>query len=248
MTDGFTKHGIDHLSASSINLWTNAPDVWVAKYLHKHSQPFGAAAKRGQAVETAVYLTLMGEDMDTAIAKGIEQFDHQFMFADEKTSKERDVIDPMTRVAVEALKEYGQPQAGGDFQHKVSITADFGDWSIPVIGFLDFTYPDLGLIIDLKTTNRMPSTMSADHQRQAAIYTAAMGNQSVKFLYCSPKKTNLLACDDVAGVLADTKRTIRRMERFLSLHSAADALEVIPTNRHSFYWQNDQDGWEKLYG
>ena len=29
MTDGFTKHKIDHLSASSINLWTNAPDVWV---------------------------------------------------------------------------------------------------------------------------------------------------------------------------------------------------------------------------
>jgi len=25
--NGFEKHGIEHLSASSINLWTNAPDV-----------------------------------------------------------------------------------------------------------------------------------------------------------------------------------------------------------------------------
>lgn len=29
---GFARHNIDHLSASSINLWTNAPDVWVAEW------------------------------------------------------------------------------------------------------------------------------------------------------------------------------------------------------------------------
>lgn len=248
MTDGFSRHGIGHLSASSINLWTNAPDVWVAKYLHKHSQPFGPAAKRGQAVEAAVYLALMGEDMETAIAKGIEQFDRQFMFADEKTSKERDVIDPMTRIAVEALKEYGQPAAGGDFQHKVSITADFGDWSIPVIGFLDFTYPDLGLIIDLKTTNRMPSTMSADHQLQRAIYSVAMGNQEVKFLYVSSKKHNLLEDGDPRSILAAAKLQIARMERFLRKVDADEALQIVPHNPNTFYWAGDEEGRAKLFG
>jgi hypothetical protein len=33
ISDGFTKHNIDHLSASSINLYANAPDVWVVSYL-----------------------------------------------------------------------------------------------------------------------------------------------------------------------------------------------------------------------
>ena len=38
--NGFEKHNIDHLSASSINLWANAPDVWVMQYLHGKRTPF----------------------------------------------------------------------------------------------------------------------------------------------------------------------------------------------------------------
>jgi hypothetical protein len=40
ISDGFIKHNIDHLSASSINLYANAPDVWVVSYL------FGTQAPR----------------------------------------------------------------------------------------------------------------------------------------------------------------------------------------------------------
>jgi len=32
-SNGFERHGIDHLSASSINLWSSAPDVWLMSYL-----------------------------------------------------------------------------------------------------------------------------------------------------------------------------------------------------------------------
>jgi len=46
--NGFEKHNIDHLSASSINLWSNAPDVWVMQYLHglrtQLGQPRGVAS------------------------------------------------------------------------------------------------------------------------------------------------------------------------------------------------------------
>jgi hypothetical protein len=59
--NGFEKHGIKHLSASSINLWTNAPDVWVASYLFKKRTPMGAAAMRGICTEDAVANTLTGK-------------------------------------------------------------------------------------------------------------------------------------------------------------------------------------------
>lgn len=246
--NGFEKHGIDHLSASSINLWTNAPDMWVAKYLHGHKSNFGPAPRRGQCVETAVHMALTGTDEETAIARGLEQFDRTFMFGDQATTKERDVIAPMTRVALAELEPLGPPAEGGDEQAKISIDAAFDGWSIPVIGFLDFTYPDQGLIVDLKTTNRVPSVMSPDHQLQRAIYSAAMGNAAVKFLYVSAKKASWLEDGNVADVLAGAKVQIARMERFLSLHSADDALACVPCNPNSFYWRGDEDVRREMFG
>lgn len=246
--NGFEKHGIDHLSASSINLWTNAPDMWVAKYLHGHKSNFGPAPRRGQCVETAVHMALTGTATDAAIKRGLEQFDRTFMFGDQATTKERDVIDPMTRIALAELKHLGAPAEGGDEQAKISIDAKFDGWSIPVIGFLDFTYPDHGLVVDLKTTNRIPSTMSPDHQLQRAIYSAAMGNAAIKFLYVSAKKANWLEDGEPAEVLARAKVQIARMERFLSVHDADEALACVPTNRNSFYWRGDLDAWEELFG
>lgn len=246
--NGFSKHGIGHLSASSINLWINAPDLWVAKYLHNHKQSFGPAPRRGQCVETAVHMALTGTDLETSIQRGLEQFDQTFLFGTEDTTKERAVIEPMARIAYEELAPLGLPEAGGDDQHKISIKADFGDWHIPVIGFLDFTYPQQGLIVDLKTTNRVPSTMSPDHQLQRAIYSAAMGNQTVKFLYVSSKKASWLEDGAPADILARAKVQIARLERFLSLHSADDALACVPHNPGSFYWRGDEDARREMFG
>jgi hypothetical protein len=52
ISDGFIKHNIDHLSASSINLYANAPDVWVVSYLFGRRTPMGPAAWRGSAQKT----------------------------------------------------------------------------------------------------------------------------------------------------------------------------------------------------
>lgn len=68
--NGFQKHNIGHLSASSINLWINSPDVWVAKYLHNHKQSFGPAPRLGQCVETAVHMALTGASIEQAVDAG----------------------------------------------------------------------------------------------------------------------------------------------------------------------------------
>lgn len=246
--NGFQKHNINHLSASAINLWINAPDVYIAKYLHGHKQAFGPAPRRGQCVETAVHNALTGTDTDKAIANALELFDKTFPIGDEKTTKERALIEPMTHIALEELRPFGTPDAGGDEQHKISIEAKGDGWSIPVIGFLDLTYPQHGLIVDLKTTVRVPTKMSPDHQLQRAIYSAAMGNQSVKFLYCSAKKANWLEDGEVADVLAIAKQHITRLERFLSKMTAQDALDCIPHNPNTFYWNGDEAGRQQLFG
>ena len=116
MTNGFEKHGIKHLSASSINLWTNAPDVWVAQYLFGRRGPMSAAAMRGICTEDAVVAHLTGKsDCEAAYSAALAKFDSTFPIGDEKTTKERDMIKPCMDLALEALAEYGKPE----FQKKV---------------------------------------------------------------------------------------------------------------------------------
>jgi hypothetical protein len=247
--NGFEKHGIKHLSASSINLWTNAPDVWVASYLFGKRTPMGAAAMRGICTEDAVVASLTGEsDCEAALSAALEKFDKTFPIGDEKTTKERAMIEPCMNLALEALADYGKPEFPEEGQEKISITAKTDDYEIPVIGFLDLVFPDAGLVIDLKTTGRCPSTMSAEHQLQRAIYQKAKGNQAVKFLYVTPKKTALLEDGDPNELLSKAKKQISRLEKFLRAGSRHDIAEVIPVNPNTFYWSGGEAIREELYG
>jgi len=249
--NGFEKHGIKHLSASSINLWSNAPDVWVMSYLFKQRTPMGAAAWRGICSEDGVVAALTGaQSLRDATQSALEKFDKRFIIADEKTTKERDVIAPMVENAVEALKQYGKPEFPNDGgQNKISITAKGEGWEIPVIGFLDFVFPDSGLVIDLKTTNRMTKVMSAEHQLQRCIYAKAMGNYGVKFLYVSKAKTALLEDGDVNETLAKCKVKIGRLERFLSfVNDAETARAIVPVNPNTFYWSGSEALRAEMYG
>lgn len=246
--NGFEKHGIDHLSASSINLWKNAPDVWVARYLFNKSTPFGPAAFRGICTEDGVAACLTGQaSEDEAIALALAKFDKKYLIADEKSTKEREVIAPMVRNAVEALKEYGKPEFIEGAQRKITITAAGDNYRIPVIGYLDFVFPENGLVIDLKTTNRIASKMSAEHQLQRAIYQKAMGNFGVKFLYASKSKTLMLEDGDANEILAKAKKTIARLEKFLSVCDKETARAIVPVNPDTFYWSDADDLLEEMY-
>jgi hypothetical protein len=250
-SNGFERHNLDHLSASSINLWSNCPDLWVVQYLFGKRTGMSAAPWRGICVEDAVCATLMGESEEDAISKALEKFDARFVIGDEKTTKERDLIKPMVQVAIEELAEFGKPQfpeEGG--QNKISITAKGADgsWSIPVIGFIDLYFPQHGLVVDIKSTTRVPSSMSPDHVRQRSIYAKAMGNCAVKFLYVSGKKASWLEDGDVAETLAETKLQIARLERFLRHCDKETARAIVPSNRNSFYWHGAEGLYDEFYG
>jgi hypothetical protein len=253
VSDGFTKHGIDHLSASSINLWANAPDVWVMQYLHGKRTPMGPAAWRGICTEDAVAATLLGGSITECIDQAITKFEDRYRIADEDTTRERNRIKPMTELAVAELEQYGKPyfpevEEGDHHQNKVEITAKGDGWVIPVIGYLDLVYPDHGVVIDLKTTGRIPTQMSPEHQLQRAIYAKAKGNMAVKFLYVSEKKTNLLEDGDPTELLGKAKQQITRMEAFLRLLDKDEAKAIVPVNPSSFYWSGAEALRQEFYG
>lgn len=250
MANGFTKHGIDHLSASSINLYTNAPDVWVLQYLYGKRTPMGAAPWRGICVEDAVVSVLQGGSEFEAIEAAHRKFDQRFIIGTDETAKERELIKPMIQLAVEELMEFGKPEfpEGENKQEKISITAKGNGWSIPVIGFLDLVFPNMGTVIDLKTTTRVPSSMSAEHRLQRAIYAKAKGNMSVRFLYVSAKKTAMLEDGDVNETLAKAKKQITRMEAFLRHCDKETALAIVPHSPDSFYWRGAEALRDEFFG
>jgi hypothetical protein len=247
--NGFEKHGIDHLSASNINLWANAPDVWVMQYLYGKRTAIGPAPWRGICVEDAVVEILLGGKETEALDRAMEKFNSRFMIADEAIAREADRIAPMVQIAVAELQQYGKPEFPEDErQEKISITAKGDGWAIPVIGFLDLVYPDHGLVIDLKTTGRIPSAMSAEHQLQRAIYAKAKGNMAVKFFYVSEKKASLLEDGDPAELLAQAKVQINRMEAFLRTLDKEQARAIVPLAPSSFYWKGSEELRREFYG
>jgi len=135
-----------------------------------------------------------------------------------------------------------------DHQNKVEITAVGDGWSIPVIGYLDLVFPEHGLVIDLKTTGRIPTQMSPEHQLQRAIYAKAKGNLAVKFLYVSDKKTSLLEDGDPSELLAIAKVQISRMEAFLRHCDKDTAKAIVPMNTSSFYWSGAENLRKEFYG
>lgn len=255
MSNGFIKHNITHTSPSSINKWVDAPCAWVAHYLYGRKGVFSAAAAAGTYAEQAISdVILNGKTEQDAVAKAIGDWNSKFPLCfDTKAIDRRDAIAPMVAQALVELKQYGTPEHApdGSFkgQHKINILCNGDGWSLPIEGYLDFYFPKHGLIIDLKTTFKMPSSMSKAHERQQCIYSAAMGNQQVKFLYVTPKKSGWLWSEDVKGVLGEIKTILNRQERFLRVSGDRDVLrDIVPVNTESFYWLDDKQTRLELYG
>lgn len=248
--NGWQMHGITHSSPSSLNLWAECPAAWLAKYRFGHKFKFGVAPQIGTLVEKVVANALLERmTLDDAIMEAQKQFNKDNALNLNQKDRERvEDIRLMSEIAYGELKQYGKPDFDGEEQHKIELTCKGDGWELPVIGFLDFKWPEHGLCIDLKTTLRIPFTMSDAHRRQEAIYKKSLGNYAVKFLYVSPKKASLLENEDSGESLRQVKAILNRQEKFLRLGDAEILKEVVPVNTSSFLWSGEDKARFDLYG
>jgi len=249
--NGFERHAINHSSASSINLWQNAPDVFIAEKLFGLRGRMSPAALRGIEIEKAIVRVLMREcDIETSIGMAIHSFNLQTALqGGDKIDKERECIDPAVRIGVGELSQYGKPEFAADGkQNRIELLCNGEGWSLPIVGYLDLVYPQHGLVVDIKTTLKAPTEMSDEHQRQAAIYRKASGNSAVKFLYLTPKKAVWHECADVDGTLAEIKTILTRQEHFLRQGSKEELAKLVHFNRGAFYWNGNEENRKAVYG
>lgn len=241
MANAFERHGLDHLSASSINLFVAQPAMWALQKLMGRKTGVGAAAHRGTAIEAGVEMGLFDPALpvETCQDAAIARFNKlTALSADPNVEKERSGIAPAVAIALLELRQYGIPgSADGTRQHRIEV--DLPGVPVPFIGWLDFWFPDHGIIIDLKTQGRLSSKISDPHARQGAIYHAAHGNNEIRFAYVTPQKIGVYRLEDPRHHLDRVVSIAQSIERFLSLSDdGAELTAALSPDLDSFYWKD----------
>jgi hypothetical protein len=246
MSNGFSRHGIEHLSASSLNLWAAEPAVWLMERLLGHRCPPSALMARGRAVEDGVHAGLI----DTALAvvacvqRALSTYDREMTLnPDERRESERAQIQGYVEQGLAELRQYGVPSV---YQERCELRLD--DVPVPLIGYIDWRYDDHGLVVDLKTSERLPSAISLSHARQGAVYARAHGNYGMRFAYVKPaagKKDGRavvvyeLERAEIDRQIVALREIALRLERFLALSSDARELcGLIVPDYERFHWTN----------
>lgn len=246
MKSSFERHGIDHLSASSLNLWAAEPALWIMERLLGRRVPTGIIAARGKAVEFGVHLGLSNPRLsaEECIDRAEREFARETALSgDPRREDERKKIAGWVRGALAELRQYGVPDA---YQHRVEVRLD--DVPVPVVGFIDWRFSNHGLIVDLKTTERFPSQISDAHGRQGAVYATAHGNFGMRFAYAKPApgKTDPrqvtvyeMSGDDVRRHLSALRTIALSLGRFLAVSNDPHELAgLMVPNFDSFWWSD----------
>ena len=105
---------------------------------------------------------------------------------DARRERYRETISDMVRQALAELRPYGVPSG---VQGRVEWKPD--GLRLPVIGFYDFEWAQHGIIVDLKTTEKLPSQIKFSHARQAAFYASSDNMDGAADLRYPEKMRNL---------------------------------------------------------
>jgi hypothetical protein len=235
----FHKHGIRHLSASSLNLYRTEPALWLLKYVYKVKDKSAMPkAWRGLAVEAGLDSFLYERAPVIAEQRANNLYGlHSTEFANandgifaQDADKVGELIPKMLTQAIDATKSWPLPLA-----HQIKIAHTFDGVDVPVIGYIDYRWSDS--LVDLKTTERLPSKPRPDHARQVSLYAAATKCKP-KLLYVTHQKSALYDVEPEPH-LADLARAARTIQHFLTVCEDKAAMSKLLIPRYDdFHWSD----------
>ena len=235
---------IPRWSASSLYAAEQEFPYWAMERIGGKKFGVGAAAHRGTAAELGLAKFLTGEaDHEEAAHQALTEY-HRLtaLSPDPKREEEGKAVPAFVEQAIAALKDYGKPAAT-----QRMIEWKHPDLHLPFLGYVDFDYD--GCLVDLKTTHRLPSSISPSHARQVALYKAATSdNLSARVAYVTPKKSAVYELENHQEHLNAMVQIAKRAEKFLSMFTDKEELfSVLVPNYSHFFWSNPaarQAGYE----
>jgi hypothetical protein len=247
VSNPWESHGIDHLSASQINLFCSSPALWVMEKILKKRSRVGCAAHRGNAAETGIVAGLLNPNKP--IEECIEEANAQFrrlaaLSSDPNKEKEGKSVPLIVAQGIRELRPYGVPSSvQGKIEHR------FDDLSIPVVGYYDVAWDKHGILLDIKTQLRLASQIKTGHARQVALYKAALSdNLDTRVSYITDKKAATYSLENYKDHLSALHRIALTMQRFVSLSKdGAELAGLVVPDCDTFYFNDAvtrQNAWE----
>ncbi len=240
MNDPFTKHNIDHLSASTINLYISEPAMCMLK-LAGYPSIAGPSAWRGIAADKALtaYISKNVTSIESVKHIAEVEFDQRAReYADdfdvEKINKEKTHLMRCIDAASINFTDDCHKRKFESSQGKVEIT--FDDLAVPFIGYYDLLFDDV--VFDLKTKSYALSKVPDSDSRQLSIYAKATGKEPW-VAYITHKEVRQFRIEDVDRHLKSVEQAAKSLERVLSYSDdIIECCQLFYPNFDSWYWSN----------
>lgn len=238
MTSACERHGLKHLSASTLNLFQNAPGLFILEKLMGRRQPVGCAAHRGNAAEAGIIAGLQNLEapVEECQALAVKEFDRlTALSGDPNREKERKAVPLIVAQGLAELRPYGTPS-----HYQQEVLWEHPELPLPMRGFIDLRWEDQGILTDVKTTMRVPSEISESHARQIAGYGFAISdNIDLRITYISDKKAVTYQLENAKAHLAAIIKVAGALEKFLSISDDPRELaQYVAVDFSSFYWND----------
>lgn len=255
--NAFEQHGIDHLSASSINSFASDQGMWCINYLLRKRTGGPAFLARGKSVEEGVQYLIKNPTlgMSTALKLTLQTYDTETVNTGERyidnVIENRNNLSGLLAHAYEAVSVYKNLKT---YQEKVEVK--IGEIPVPFIGYTDWVFGDA--VVDLKTGEKLVSTIPANHARAGAIYHLKHCDKEMHFIYVKPtatrktgEKFSVLNQTDFQTPLKSIEIIAEKLRRFLALSKDKEELIGLVVPNYDNYMWNDEESRElgkKVYG
>jgi len=227
-------------SFSSVNKFKHNPSEWLVHYglgLKVSSSP---AMVRGNLAEFGAYYK---------IKRGMQQKDDKYFtkLLSHKFSKYK-FFNAESKLynSIDIAKKFEEKLYERQLRNIVSYQKEKVEkvkgLEHPVRLFTDFEYDNL--IVDLKSTLRLPTKPKIDHVRQQALYSK-LHDKPIALLYATPKKTLWydLTKQDVKNGYDELLRDFKSLENFIDMcdNDIEKAIKITPLNTDPspFYWDSN---------
>tara|TARA_R100001440_G_scaffold10450_1_gene19036 strand:- start:554 stop:1318 length:765 start_codon:yes stop_codon:yes gene_type:complete len=227
-------------SFSSVNKFKHNPSEWLVHYglgLKVSSSP---AMVRGNLAEFGAYYK---------IKRGMQQKDDKYFtkllshkFSKYKFFNAESELYNSIDIAKKFEEKLYERQLRNIVSYQKEKVEKVKGLEHPVRLFTDFEYDNL--IVDLKSTLRLPTKPKIDHLRQQALYSK-LHDKPIALLYATPKKTLWydLTKQDVKNGYDELLRDFKSLENFIDMcdNDIEKAIKITPLNTDPspFYWDSN---------
>jgi hypothetical protein len=227
-------------SFSSVNKFKHNPSEWLVHYglgLKVSSSP---AMVRGNLAEFGAYYK---------IKRGMQQKDDKYFtkllshkFSKYKFFNAESELYNSIDIAKKFEEKLYERQLRNIVSYQKEKVEKVKGLEHPVRLFTDFEYDNL--IVDLKSTLRLPTKPKIDHVRQQALYSK-LHDKPIALLYATPKKTLWydLTKQDVKNGYDELLRDFKSLENFIDMcdNDIEKAIKITPLNTDPspFYWDSN---------